>query len=59
MKKFIITKDEPTANQLVANGFQLVSQTNDVYVFVNVVPSHFNFSAIDKSKLAYSNILCL
>ena len=58
-KKFIIVQDEATANKLIASGFQLVSKVNNTYTFMNQVPQHFNFSEIDKSKLAYTNILSL
>ena len=58
-KKFIIVQDETTANKLVASGFQLVSKVNDTYTFMNQVPQHFRFDEIDKSKLAYTNILSL
>lgn len=58
-KKFIIVQDESTANKLLSSGFQLISRLNDTYTFMNQVPQHFNFSEIDKSKLAYTNILSL
>ena len=58
-KKFIIVQDETTANKLVASGFQIVSKINNTYTFMNQVPRHFNFDEIDKSKLAYTNILSL
>lgn len=58
-KKFIIVQDEATANKLLSSGFQLVSRLNDTYTFMNQVPQHFNFSEIDKSKLAYTNILSI
>ena len=59
MKKFILTKDENTANQFLASGFQLVNKTSDLWIFMNSAPQHFNFDEIDKSKFCYSNILCL
>ena len=55
--KFIIVQDETTANQLVANGFSLVSNTNGTYTFMNMVPKHFNFENIDVKKLVYTNML--
>lgn len=58
-KKFIIVQDEATANQLIANGFQIVAQVNGTYTFMNIVPQHFNFAEIDISKMAYTNILSL
>lgn len=58
-KKFIIVQDEIIAKKLIASGFCLVSQLNNTYTFMNQVPQHFNFSEIDKSKLAYTNTLSL
>ena len=58
-KKFIIVQDEATANKLVASGFQIVSKVNNTYTFMNQIPQHFNFDEVDKSKLAYTNILSL
>ena len=58
-KKFIIVQDEATASKLIASGFQIVSKINNTYTFMNQVPQHFKFSEIDKSKLAYTNILSL
>jgi hypothetical protein len=59
MKKFIITKDESTANKLVACGFQLVNQANGVWTFMNMGPKHFSFDEIDKETYLYSNTLFL
>ena len=56
-KKFIVTQDSGTAHKLLSSNFQLVSQINDTYTFINKVPQHFNFSEIDEKKLAYTNIL--
>lgn len=58
-KKFIIVQDETTANKLVASGFQIVSKVNNTYTFMNQVPQHFSFDEVDKSKLAYTNILSI
>lgn len=58
-KKFIITKDETTANKLLACGFQLVSNVSGVWTFMNVGPKHFSFDEIDKGTYSYSDILCL
>ena len=58
-KKFIITKDESTANKLLTCGFQLVSNNSGVWTFMNIAPSNFSFAEIDKSKYSYSDILCL
>ena len=58
-KKFIIVQDEATANKLVASGCQIVSKVNNTYTFMNQVPQHFSFDEVDKSKLAYTNILSI
>ena len=58
-KKFIIVQDEATALKLIASGFRLVSQLNNIYTFMNQVPQNFTFDEIDKSKLAYTSILTL
>ena len=58
-KKFIIVQDEATANKLVAGGFQIVAHLNNTYTFMNQVPRNFSFDEVDKSKLAYTNILSL
>jgi hypothetical protein len=58
-KKFIIVQDESIANKLIASGFQVVTQVNGTYTFMNIVPQHFNFAEVDMSKLAYTNILSL
>ena len=58
-KKFIIVQDEATALKLIASGFRLVSQLNNIYTFMNQVPQNFTFDEIDKSKLPYTSILSL
>lgn len=55
--KFIIVQDSNTANKLISAGFQIVSQINNTYTFMNVVPKHFKFDNIDIKKLAYTNTL--
>ena len=59
MKKFIITKNETTANKLLTCGFQLVSANAGVWIFMNVVPTNFSFAEIDKKTYSYSNNLFL
>ena len=55
--KFIVVQDLNTANALISAGFQIVSQVNGVYTFMNVIPKHFKFDNIDIKKLAYTNVL--
>ena len=59
MKKFIKTTDSETANKMIAYGFQLVSHVGNIYTFINQVPEHFNFDAIDKKMIVYDNTLSL
>lgn len=56
-KNFIITSDNGTAEHLLVSGFQVVSQNNGVHIFLNQLPKNFNFDAVDKTKIAYTNIL--
>ena len=58
-KKFIIVQDDETAKKLSLSGFWLISKINGTYTFMNQVPQHFSFDEVDKSKLAYTNILSL
>lgn len=55
--KFIVVRDKDIANQLVKNGFNLVSEMNGTYTFMNILPKHFNFENIDIKKLVYTNML--
>lgn len=55
--KFIVVKDEHTANALISAGFHVASHMNNTYTFMNVIPKHFNFEGIDIKKLVYTNIL--
>lgn len=55
--KFIIVQDKIIANKLISSGFQMISQTNDMYTFMNVIPQHFNFEEIDIKKLVYTDRL--
>ena len=55
-KKFIITKDEMTANQLIDCGFRLVSNIAGVWTFQNETSHNLNF---DQKKIVYTNILSI
>ena len=59
MKQFIKTTDKETADKLIAEGFKLISQINNVYTFLNQPPNNFIFDAVDTKKIAYDNILSL
>lgn len=58
-KKFIVTKDESIANQLIAYQFKLVSNIAGVYTFVNNTPEKFNFDMFDVKKLHFTDKLYL
>ena len=55
--KFIVVQDLNTANKLISAGFQIVSQINNTYTFINVIPKNFQFENIDIKKLVYTNVL--
>ena len=56
-KNFIKTTDKETAEKLMAASFQLVSQDNGIYTFLNKFPKNFNFDEVDKTKMVYTNML--
>lgn len=56
---FIVTKDEETANKLIAFGLRLVTNVGGVYTFENKLPEVMNFSDIDRKKIAYTNIITI
>lgn len=58
-KKFLITKDESTANKFIACGFKLISNISGTWTFLNITPKNFSFAEIDKEKYSYTNILCM
>lgn len=57
-QNFITTTDKETADKLISAGFQLVSQ-NGAYIFLNQLPNNFTFDEVDKTKMAYTNILSM
>ena len=54
---FIITHDKTTAENMILSGFQVVSHVGDMYTFLNQPPKNFSFASVDKSKVAYTNLL--
>lgn len=58
-KKFIVIQDKPTADKLQAAGFQLMSNNNGTYTFINSTPCNFNFDEVDITKIAYTNMLSI
>ena len=51
---FLKTSSVEIKENLINEGFKLISKVNDVYIFLNDHPLTFD---IDKSKIQYSNIL--
>lgn len=58
-KKFIVTQNQDVAKQLIAAGFNLVSNVAGVWTFQNIAPHNFNFDKFDKKQIAYTNILSI
>lgn len=56
-KKFIIVQSKSVADQLVANGFLLLSNSGGVYTFVNQTKENFNFSTVDTAKIHFTDKL--
>ena len=54
-EKFLKTTDATTSENLKKLGFQVVSELNGMYIFLNT--DKLQLSNIDKSKIQYSNIL--
>ena len=53
--KFIITKDETIANQMIANNFKLLSAIAGVYTFINDSHANFNFESFDLKKVCFTD----
>lgn len=56
-KKFIVTKDKSVADKLLAAGFNLISSSAGVWTFQSIAPKNFNFENINRTAIAYTNIL--
>lgn len=57
-QNFIKTADESTAETLKNLNYQQVDFSNGIYTFLNT--DKVNFSEdIDKTKIQYSNMLCV
>ena len=57
-QNFIKTSDKPTADILLNLGFQQVDFSSVIYTFLNTEKMQFS-DDIDKSKIQYSNNLCI
>ena len=59
-QNFIKTSDETTADILINLGFQQVDFSSGIYTFLNTDKLMFSDDIdIDKSKIQYSNNLCI
>ena len=58
-KNFITTTDKETAEKLLSEGFQLVSQSGSSYTFLNQPSKNFSFDEDDKKKVAYTSTLTI
>ena len=56
-KKFIITQDKSTSDQLIACGFLLLSNNCGTYTFVNESQKNFNFDHFDMIKIHFTDKL--
>ena len=54
--KFIVTKDAEVAKKLAAT-FKQINNANGMWVFLNEVPTSFNFEQLDKKKFIYTSKL--
>ena len=56
-KNFIITQDKTVSTYLLAHGFYMVSNINNIYTFINDEKVKLNFEEIDNTKIYFTNIL--
>ena len=58
-KKFIMTKDENIAKQMISCKFKLISAMAGIYIFINQAPENFTFDAFDVKQLHFTDKLHL
>ena len=58
-QNFIKTSDVSTAETLIRLGFQQIDEQGGIYTFLNTDKLQFSDGDIDKSKIQYSNTLCI
>ena len=58
MSLFITTQDEDTKNLLLREGFQLVEDSSNRWVFINI-PGKFAVSSVDKTKVTQTDRVCV
>lgn len=57
-QNFIRTTDASTSITLLKLGFQKVDESNGIYTFLNTDKLQFS-EGVDKSKIQYTNMLCI
>ena len=57
-QNFIKTSDSETASKMINLGFQKIDEQGGIYTFLNTGKLQFS-DDIDKSKIQYSNALCI
>lgn len=57
-QNFIKTSDVSTAEMLQKLGFQQIDKQGSIYTFLNTNTLQFS-EDIDKSKIQYTNVLCV
>lgn len=58
-QNFIRTTDKSTSATLLRLGFQKVDESNGVYTFLNTDKLQFSDDDIDRTKIQYTNVLCI
>lgn len=53
--KFILTKNEKTADELENQGFTLINFSNGTFVFLNDSDIRMNFSKLEKKSYTFTN----
>lgn len=56
-KCFIVVQSESVANQLIACGFNLLSESCGTYTFVNEPSKSLNFANLDMTKIHFTDKL--
>lgn len=54
---FIVTTDKETADKLISEGFNLVTEQNGKFTFANKPSGNFSIKNDSSAKIAYTNIL--
>lgn len=57
-KNFIMTSDKDTSEKLQELGFQLISDNNGIYTFINC-PALLYSNDVKIDRITYSNVMCI